>query len=95
MVQGPFQRPLTEERELRLQYFPKERFPPGNIFFEHPYEEGYPQLDYEDIVIVHNNWIVGHDSKRERFQQHHLWNVGDNAFPSCRNSTKEKNKGAE
>ncbi|CAN0402284.1 unnamed protein product, partial [Ectocarpus sp. 13 AM-2016] len=35
------------------------------------------------LLIVHNNWIVGHDPKRKRFRMAGLWVVDDWEFPTC------------
>lgn len=68
---------------MRLDYFPSESFPSGKFFFENPYEENYARIHYENIMIVHDNYLKGHDRKRTRFEEYHLWDVGDNDFPSC------------
>lgn len=68
---------------MRLDYFPAESFPSGKYFFENPYEENYARIHYEDILIVHDNYIKGHDKKRRRFEEYHLWDVEDSEFPSC------------
>lgn len=68
---------------MRLDYFPAESFPSGKFFFENPYEENYARIRYENILIVHDNYIKGHTNKRLRFEEYHLWDVGDNEFPSC------------
>eukprot|EP00903_Cladosiphon_okamuranus_P005636 g5602.t1 len=83
--QIPFKGPLHEQRDagMRLDYFPEEWFPSGKHFFENPYEENYARIHYEHIMIVHDNYIKGHDSKRGRFEEYHLWDIGNNEFPLC------------
>lgn len=66
-----------------METFPEERFPAGKQYFAYDYEEDYAHVHFENIVIVHNNWIKGHDEKRERFEEYHLWDVADHTFPSC------------
>lgn len=63
--------------------FPEESFPSGKFFFSQPYEEDYPHVYYPDIMIVHNNYIKGHDTKLKRFQGYHLWDVENMTFPTC------------
>jgi len=85
ILQIAFQGPLREgEAEgLRVEKFPADRFPAGQKFFKHPSEEDYAHIHFENIVVVHNNWIKGHDKKRHRFQEYQLWDVGDRVFPCC------------
>lgn len=68
---------------MQLEYFPEDRFPSGRAFFEYPFEEEYVRIHFENIMVVHNNWIRGHAAKRKRFERYHLWDVGDQVFPSC------------
>lgn len=68
---------------MRMEIFPEESFPSGKIFFNQSYEENYAHKHFEDILIVHNNYIKGHGKKRFRFIQYHLWDVDDVSFPSC------------
>ncbi|CAM9141525.1 unnamed protein product [Scytosiphon promiscuus] len=83
--QIPFRGPLHEQLQagMKLEYFPVESFPSGKFFFDYPYEENYARIHYEKILIVHDNYIKGHERKRQRFEAYHLWDVGDNEFPSC------------
>lgn len=68
---------------MRLEFFSADSFPSGKYFFENPYEENYAYVHYEDIMVVHNNYIHGHARKRSRFEQYHLWDIADYEFPSC------------
>ncbi|CAM9429766.1 unnamed protein product, partial [Hapterophycus canaliculatus] len=58
---------------MRTEYFPAESFPSGKFFFDDPYEENYARIHYEKILIVHDNYIKGHERKRQRFEAYHLW----------------------
>lgn len=80
-----FRGPLYKQRDngMRLEYFSSESFPSGKQFFENPYEDNYARLHYEEILVVHNNFIKGHGRKHERFEAYHLWDVADHVFPSC------------
>lgn len=55
----------------------------GKYFFTSEYEDNYAKLHYENIAVVHNNYIKGHGKKRSRLETYHLWDVGNNEFPSC------------
>lgn len=85
LTQGPFQAPLSFMRKagLRVAILPPEVMPAGKHFFDHNYEKNYVQLYHEKTLIVHNNWLKGHDEKRSRFRRHHLWDVDETAFPVC------------
>ena len=47
-------------------------FPAGYQYFERKNNTGYSKL-YEDVVLVHNNYILGHEKKKERFKKFNLW----------------------
>ena len=48
-------------------------FPAGYQYFDETNYTGYPNAKYANAVVVHNNYIVGHDKKIERFQKFNLW----------------------
>ncbi|CAM9348477.1 unnamed protein product [Ectocarpus sp. 12 AP-2014] len=83
--QRAFQDPLAQMQEagLALQLLPKEAMLPGNIGFDETYVKNNYALLQDKLLIVHNNWIVGHDPKRKRFRMAGLWEVGDWEFPTC------------
>lgn len=56
--------------------------PGGHIFNEKRVKMQY-QLYRENLLIVHNNFIRGHDAKRERFRAADLWEVDDWVLPTC------------
>lgn len=61
--------------------------PPGlNIF-----DDGFMKANYDryhdKLRVVHNNWIIGHDAKRDRFRQADLWKVDDWDLPNCERRT--------
>jgi len=59
--------------DLGIYKLSMEKFPPGNVYFS-------PDLDGQDqVVLVHNNFIVGHDAKRRRFQDRGLWLTPDSS----------------
>ncbi|EFA77798.1 WD40 repeat-containing protein [Heterostelium album PN500] len=60
----------------KLRYFrlPRTTFPNGTAYFNLK----IPQRNNVKPVIVHNNCIIGHRSKRERFIEYNLWFIDDN-----------------
>ena len=46
---------------------PVEQFPAGNAYFSGP------SSGDALAVVVHNNFIIGHDNKKERFIRANLW----------------------
>ena len=48
-------------------------FPPGYEYFGFNDKPGYSKTELLDVVVVHNNWIVGLDQKKERFKKFNLW----------------------
>lgn len=72
--------------------------PPGFKIFDDVFmEENYDRY-HEKLLMVHNNWIIGHDAKRDRFRKSGLWEVEDWEFPTCqrrRNLRLERGLGGE
>ncbi|CAN0341537.1 unnamed protein product [Ectocarpus sp. 6 AP-2014] len=83
--QVAFQSPLAQmlKAGLVLSTLPEEAMLPGNRAFDEMYVKSNYALLQEKLLIVHNNWIMGHDPKRLRFQRAGLWEVGDWEFPTC------------
>ncbi|KAL4219905.1 hypothetical protein ACF0H5_020317 [Mactra antiquata] len=52
-------------QELSTVYFPS-----GMQYFKH-----FNDSDRAKVVVVHNNWIIGHDVKKERFKTFNLWRI--------------------
>jgi len=50
-------------------------FPPGRLYFDEWEKLGGAsnKLMKKKTMVVHNNYIIGHDAKKERFQEHGLW----------------------
>jgi uncharacterized protein (TIGR01627 family) len=46
-------------------------FPSGLVF-----DSKHAQSKLDEAVVVHNNYIQGHDAKKDRFVKHNLWRVG-------------------
>ena len=55
--------------KVRINKLSRNHFPSGDLYFE----EAGGKINHSEVVIVHNNFIIGHDKKLERFQQFHLW----------------------
>lgn len=72
-----------QDAGLRYEIIPPKMFPPGIEFFDHDYVEDYAQIYHKEALIVHNNWIKGHDDKLQRFREYHLWDVDETSFPLC------------
>ncbi|XP_071789197.1 uncharacterized protein [Asterias amurensis] len=62
---------------LKLRVLDSNKFPNGKLFFDDEWRK-----DKKDFVVVHNNWIVGHDPKVERFQNCSMWLVDHKEFKS-------------
>lgn len=61
--------------------------PPGFKIFDDVFMEENYERYMDRLLIVHNNWIIGHDPKRLRFQKSGLWGVDDWEFPTCERRT--------
>ena len=53
---------------VRISRLNMNTFPSGDIYFA---TKG--KNKHSEVVIVHNNFIIGHNKKLERFKQFHLW----------------------
>ncbi|KAL9180405.1 hypothetical protein ACHAXT_008375 [Thalassiosira profunda] len=61
--------------EVRHGGLDETAFPPGRLYFDEWVMEGgeTERQKKKNTMVVHNNYIVGHDAKKERFQEHKLW----------------------
>ena len=66
---------------MHVNVIPQEVFPAGKDVFRNAHSPDYTIL--KKTMIVHNNWIIGHESKKARFVKHHLWYVDAMPFPDC------------
>jgi hypothetical protein len=69
-------------RPLLFRLLHPYRFQTGQVamaWYAHKVE---PPLDSkeQDIIIVHANWMVGHDSKVQFLKSHDLWDLNDQKF---------------
>lgn len=83
LTQEAWKRPLTRElfNGLHMDVFSNISFPPADIYFSRSFQED--ELSLENVYVVHNNMIKGHDKKVERFKEYNLWDVGETSFPRC------------
>ncbi|CAN0317802.1 unnamed protein product [Pylaiella littoralis] len=87
--QVAFSKPLVQmvDAGLRMEILPDEVMPPGSNIFD----DGFMKANYDryhnKLRVVHNNWIIGHDAKRDRFRQADLWRVDDWDLPTCERRT--------
>lgn len=65
-------RNIADEKRMTWQYLPRTLFPNGSAYFDLK----IPQRKNITPVIIHNNCIIGHRSKVERFQAYGLWFLG-------------------
>ena len=61
---------LVREKRVRVEKLPRDMFVNGNDYFNETWRK---QAGLENLVMVHNNWIEGHDAKLQRFKTHDLW----------------------
>ena len=62
-----------DKRRLCIQGLNTDFFPAGYQYFAVNSNTGYSNDKYADAVVVHNNFIIGHDKKKERFKKFNLW----------------------
>ena len=57
-----------DKSKIRIKGLETDLFPPGKLYFC-----VFNNTKYRNVVVVHNNYIVGHDKKKHRFQNFNLW----------------------
>ena len=62
-----------DRSDVCIQGLNTDFFPAGYQYFGFKNITGYSENKMLDVVVVHNNWIVGHDQKKERFKTFNLW----------------------
>lgn len=65
-------RKITSLQKLKHQPLPPVKFPHGGTYFN---PKNWQKR--EMAVVIHNNYVVGHDVKKSRFQLNNLWFVHD------------------
>lgn len=61
---------LIKTSNVSLGILPGQSFPPGIIYFGLNFVNTTWR---ENVVVVHNNWIIGHGKKVDRFRKAGLW----------------------
>lgn len=72
--------PLIGDATIRHAPLELHDFPSGRLFFETWEREMDPDvalLKKSNVVVVHNNYIIGHDAKKTRFLDRGLWLLRD------------------
>jgi rhamnogalacturonan II specific xylosyltransferase len=62
----------NEFRHVVVKHLPLFAFPSGWLYFNVMNDS-----ERTNTVVVHNNWIVGHDKKLKRFQEYGLWSQNE------------------
>lgn len=68
--QPVFNRLIYQSSNVTHTGLPRNLFPDGKQYFE-------VMKDKTQVVVVHNNYIIGHDKKKARFEKAHLWKQND------------------
>jgi Nucleotide-diphospho-sugar transferase/Polysaccharide biosynthesis len=68
--QPVFNNILRQKSDVRHAPLPRDTFPNGRDYFVN-----YTSAQRQATVIVHNNFIIGRDIKRDRFIEHGLWSA--------------------
>lgn len=68
--QRAFNKVLRPKLNLRVNKLPSVQFPSGKYYFER-----FDDTNRSQTVVVHNNWIIGHDAKTKRFKKFNLWKL--------------------
>jgi hypothetical protein len=61
-----------EQYPIRHAGLDETQFPPGRLFFNETYSKA---KKLRGTVVVHNNYIIGRQNKKFRFQEYGLWNA--------------------
>ena len=63
-------------KKLKVKILSREKFVSGKFYFNDSWRKNHTDR-YVNPVMVHNNWIIGHDVKVERFKETGLWFLDD------------------
>ena len=66
-----------KSKKINLKRLDNKKFPDGNKYFDR-----YNETERKAAVVVHNNYIVGHDKKLTRFRKHGLWLLDSQHYPN-------------
>ena len=59
--------------EVKIDGLDMNRFPSGNLFFGK-----MDKRNRAKVVVVHNNYIIGHNNKLKRFKDFNIWKLSEN-----------------
>lgn len=59
---------LIVTSKVRHTHLNSNKFPSGIQFFDK-----FTYKQRSEVIVVHNNYIIGHDEKLQRFKEHKLW----------------------
>ena len=59
---------VFKNSSVHLKQLDRNRFPSGKMYFEQ-----FNKSQHDNVVIVHNNYIIGHEAKLKRFVNYKLW----------------------
>ena len=68
MLNQPAFNQLVKQSQIKIKGLESKHFPSGRLYFEK-----FSREERAGVVVVHNNWIIGHDNKLERFKNMNLW----------------------
>ena len=59
---------VCKEAKIKIKSLDTNLFPSGDLYFNK-----FDTSKRNSVAIVHNNYIIGHDKKLQRFKKHNLW----------------------
>lgn len=80
----------SHNADLSVSKLPSLQFPSGAKYFSEDEETVNRSL----VVAVHNNFIVGHGEKKQRFIKHGLWSQAPQGAGSSSNGSSLSSRGA-
>lgn len=63
-------RKYSTNNTMNIKPLPFEQFVAGSLFWNQVWRQSHK---LENMVVVHNNYIIGHDKKKQRFMAAKLW----------------------
>ncbi|XP_072032632.1 uncharacterized protein [Amphiura filiformis] len=76
-------------KNIKIKYLDPDKFISGKYYFNDEWRKNNSETILNP-VMVHNNWMIGHDKKVKRFRKHGLWfvdytitNAPDKDIPTC------------
>ena len=58
----------NQSNDIRHEPLPLQEFPSGALYFDQ-----FSDTQRKEAVVVHANYMIGHESRKSSFQTHHLW----------------------